>query len=1061
MRTAKPRVSMQDARKANVVCFGSFKLDLKAGELEKAGRRILLQEQPFRVLRMLVENRGEVVTREEIRRMLWPNDTIVEFDHSINAAIKKLRLALGDSAEKSCYIGTVARRGYRLLTPVEWLEAQPTESPSAEVRAVQPPATTQENLIGKLVSHYRVLEVLGGGGMGVVYKAEDLKLGRQVAVKLLPEELAHDRIALERFEREARAASALEHPNICPIYEFGDHEGQPFIVMQLLDGQTLRERIAGPLAIDQLLDLAIQTAEGLDAAHQKGIIHRDIKTANIFLTNRGEAKILDFGLARIVNLEEHSHNPLGEKVDETCPPRESISTPPLNSTLTLTGAMIGTVSYMSPEQARGEELDARTDLFSFGAVLYEMTTGRMAFPGKTGAIVQEAILNRAPIPVARLRPELPPKIEEVINKALEKNKKLRYQSAADMRTDLQRLKRDSESGRAAAGSATEYPGKEGGKIGLFALFRKHRLSMRAGLVLAGLLLGSGLYLTRGMRWSKVRDAKITHKQFTFSGDAYMPAISPDGLFVAYILEKPGEQQKLIVQASNGTNVELARGASLDLPRWSPDGSELLFFRYQPAPDKANQSARDSGIHVISRLGGVAHPISGGPYACWLAPDGSQIVTAYQDQVGGISLVNKLSGEVKEVHLSEYAALFDIDCSARTGLISAVLLSSDNKYQIRSFKSDGSDERKLMEESDEIYSARWSPTGDSIYYLHGKGSTKQISKLSVTRRGAEPVLLADGLQSGKHFTLSADGSRMAYTREGHNSNLWRVDLPTVEQRANPEISRLTSGTSYYGGPSFSPDGRWIAFALGPNPDETNIFKRPVAGGEPVQLTLLEHATTASPAWSPDGQRIAFISDQNGTPRVWIISANGGAAHVLENTNASATNNNKLAWWPSRDIIYQQPGLRNFLQINDKTHEEKPIIPPPSQSKGYVYERPVFSLDGKKIAAYWNRKDGGLWIISLEPYSETLLETSDIFPFGWSPDGKYVYAIRLESIDQGGRDIVRVQVAAPNEIISVATLPGSVTEEDCASVSPDGHEIVVSIGEEKSDVWLMENFDPSPR
>jgi Tol biopolymer transport system component len=303
--------------------------------------------------------------------------------------------------------------------------------------------------------------------------------------------------------------------------------------------------------------------------------------------------------------------------------------------------------------------------------------------------------------------------------------------------------------------------------------------MAAGVVLVGLLLGTVLYMTRSLRSSNISHANIAHKQFTFTGDAYSPAISPDGLFVAYVSRNPGEQQKLIVQASDGTKVELARGAFLDFPRWSPDGSELLF-------NKANQSAKDSGIHVISRLGGVAHPISEEPYACWLAPNGSQIVTAYQ--VGGVSLVNKLSGEVKEVHLSEYAALIDIDCSARTGLISAVLLTSDNKYQIRSFKSDGSDERKLLEESDEIYSARWSPTGDSIYYLHGKGSTKELSKLSVTRRGAEPVLLADGLQSGKHFTLSADGSRMAYTREDHNSNLWRVDLPTAEQRAKPEISR---------------------------------------------------------------------------------------------------------------------------------------------------------------------------------------------------------------------------------------------------------------------------------
>jgi Tol biopolymer transport system component len=420
-------------------------------------------------------------------------------------------------------------------------------------------------------------------------------------------------------------------------------------------------------------------------------------------------------------------------------------------------------------------------------------------------------------------------------------------------------------------------------------------------------------------------------------------------------------------------------------------------------------------------------------------------------------VNKLSGEVKEVHLSEYTWLWDVDCSARAGLILTVTRTSD-KFQMRIFKPDGSDERKLVEDSDIIYSARWSPTGDSIYYLHGEGSISQLSKLSVTRRDAEPVLLADGLQSGRDFTLSADGSRLAYTREDHSSNLWRVDLPTTEKRAKPEISRLTSGTSYYGEPSFSPNGRWMAFALGPNPDETNIFKRWVAGGESVQLTFFEHAATASPAWSPDGQRIAFISDQNGTPRVWIISANGGAAQPLENTNASDTDK-KLAWWPSSDIVYQQSGLRSYLQINDKTHEEKPIIQT-DQSVGWLPAGPFFSPDGKKMAVWWNRKDKGLWIISPEPNSETFLQSGYIDPVGWSPDEKYVYAIRGET-GLPGREIIRVQVAAPNEVTSVASLPGHVVNFDGASVSPDGHEIVVSVSELKSDVWLMENFDPSPR
>ena len=610
---------------------------------------------------------------------------------------------------------TVARRGYRLMVPLEW---EPTQQLNAEAAKVESAAPRQNaaagGLIGKKLSHYRVLQVLGGGGMGVVYKAEDLKLGRPVALKFLPEELASDARSLSRFEREARAASALDHPNICTIYEFGEHEGQSFIAMQFLEGQTLRERLA---------------------------------------------------------------------------------------------------------------------------------------------------------------------------------------------------------------------------------------------------------------------------------------------------------------------------ASWELSRTAEDG------------------ATKPRLHsVVSRLGGVVRPIGTGQWACWTAPDGSQVVLAHSQK--GVRLVNKLTGVGKEVHLSEYTLLWDVDCSARAGLILAVLQASD-KYQIRTFKPDGGEERTLVEQHDRIYSARWSPTGDSIYYLHDKGSTNELSNVSLTR-GSERAVLADGLETGGFFTLSADGSRLAYTRENGNSNLWRVDLPTARKNAKPEISRLTTGTSYYGPPSFSPDGRWIAFVLG-----ANIFKMPVAGGEPVQLTFFEHATSHSPAWSPDGQRIAFIGDQNGTRRVWTISANGGTAQPVGNANGSGTGNNKLAWWPSSDIVYQQSRVQNFLRINEKTHEEKALIH--DQSVGWVPFRPIFSPDGKKMAVYWNRKEEGLWIISLEPYSETRLEPGGIYPFGWSPDGKYVYAVRMEA----DREIIRVQVAPPNRVASVATLPGDVVDDDGASVSPDGKAIFASVDEGKSDVWLMENFDPSPR
>ena len=582
-----------------LVRFEGFQLDLGAGELHAdGGETFRLPEQPFRILTMLLQRPGEVLTREDIRRKLWPNDTIVEFEHSISAAMNRLRQALSDSADHPHYIETLARRGYRLMVSVEWVESS---LPTSNAPGL-PEEASARNLIGKRVSHYRVVEMLGGGGMGLVYKAEDLKLGRRVALKFLPEELASDPAALERFEREARAASALNHPNICTIHGAEEYEGQPFIVMELLEGESLREVISAgavssvpagdqkpPLRLEKLLDIAIQVTEGLEAAHRKGIIHRDIKPANIFVTTQGQAKILDFGLAKVVI-------PPGSASQIAAQNTQTVS-PLVEEHLTSRWTVLGTMAYMSPEQVQAKELDTRTDLFSFGTVLYEMATGALPFRGESSGLIFEAILNRAPIAPVRLNPDLPAKLEDIINMALAKDRDLRYQHASEMRADLKRLKGETESdalGDAANPRFVETPPRRGNRfIGpvdkpssqappLSApKGRVERLTWWISVVAALLVLLAGIGI---WRFSRNRaEAPLPPIEVVpmdaLPGDDFHPAFSPDGNQVAFALAGNDNCGIYTTLVGGAKSLRLTKGGSDSSPTWSPDGRRVAFYRY--------------------------------------------------------------------------------------------------------------------------------------------------------------------------------------------------------------------------------------------------------------------------------------------------------------------------------------------------------------------------------------------------------------------------------------------------------------------------------------------------
>ena len=866
---------------------------------------------------------------------------------------------------------------------------------------------------------YRIIEEIGRGGMGIVYKAEDTKLHRAVALKFLPEDLAHDHQAVERFQREARAASALNHPHICTIYDIDEHEGEHFIALEFLEGKTLREYLLGKhLDVDQIVDLGIQVAGGLEAAHAKGIIHRDIKPGNIFVTDSGQAKILDFGLAKLLP----KWRPKSEvKVVEGMP------TMTAEELLTSPGSAVGTVAYMSPEQALGKDLDARTDLFSLGVMIYEMATGIPPFRGDTSAAIFDEILHEVPAAPVRLNPKVPVELERIINKALEKDREVRYQSAKEIVVDLKRLKRDTESGKVATRASIPRT-----KSWFQKPIAKYTLA-------AGTLLVVALVIYQV--WKPGGKAQIpslgqpTHKQITFVGHAFFPGLSPDGKSVTYVISEVGKELRLMLQdLSGGQPIELARANSVGFQKWSPDGSELIILK--------QNADRSSGIALIPRLGGASRIIAPGDWACW-SPDGTHIATTSVSEKA-FRIVDKSTGDTKNIPLKgiPFTWISLLDWSGASNLLAILSIMENGRSAVLTVRPDGSQLRKVLEE-EAISSICWSSAGDAIYFLRTKNGSQELAKLSINPKTGEakrePSVLLTGLQAGDYFTISGNGTRLAYTRTQGYSNLWLGEWPGPGKDRKPQLKPLTTGTSTFDWPSMSPDGQWIAYAGGSPPE---IYKMPVGGGTPTQLTF-SNAYHGPPAWSPDGKRIAFGIQEGTACRVWIMNSDGGNQHPLTKTKIS--NSLMVSWSPGHDILYQRPGNRNFSVLDPETEQEKTLVK--DESAGYIFS-PIYSPDRKKVAVYWNRDQPGLWVISLANNETKLL--GRYYPKGWSPDGKWIYGSNLSN-----QAVCAAVPVAGGEPETIANLP---EEGGIWCVSRDGRKFVWAKYEMLSDVWVVDNFDP---